>query len=279
VAAPSPSRAWSRLSRLVATAAIVVVTATGCTDEGRSRESEALVPYGPGDLAGTEWLLVATGDHDGVPARATATLRVGDGEATGTGPCNRYRVPFEQDGTDGEDVTTGPVVATQQACPGLERAERRFFQALEIVDTAALESDALVLSGPRDTRLVFERAEDAADAVEGEWHVVSVATEDALVSVLPGTEPRLDFSDDGTVGIQPGCNVATAQWQGRGRRGLSITAPGATLKACEEPAGVMEQEAAILVALERTARVDGAGDALVLLDADDTTTLVLERAS
>ena len=44
--------------------------------------------------------------------------------------------------------------------PRFARFERRFFRELEAVDTAEKQAQRLVLSGPDDVRLTFERDDD-----------------------------------------------------------------------------------------------------------------------
>jgi heat shock protein HslJ len=111
-------------------------------------------------------VLVATGESDGVADATPLTLDIGGDSASGTGPCNRYRVPFTH---DGNDLTTGPLASTKKACaPRLMRAEDRFFRAIETADTVEKEGDRLVLSGDDDDdRLVFARAERAKERCEG----------------------------------------------------------------------------------------------------------------
>jgi putative lipoprotein len=136
----------------------LLVSLAAC-GSGRSVESKALVPRNPGDLVGTHWMLVATHDSDAVPASATFTLDIDAGTASGRGPCNRYHLAFTHDGSD---VTTGPVASTKIACATpLAAAERAYFGALERVDHADREGteSQLVLTGPHDVRLVYDRAE------------------------------------------------------------------------------------------------------------------------
>jgi heat shock protein HslJ len=151
--APRPTRGAGLVCLL-----LLAFVLAGCTAHSRAAESEALLPQDPGDLQGTEWTLVATGDFDAVPASTPLSLHIADRTASGSGPCNRYRMKFTN---SGEDVTTGTLASTKVACePRRMRAEQRFFRDLEAVDTALLEDDQLVLTGPDDVRLVFEPAGD-----------------------------------------------------------------------------------------------------------------------
>jgi heat shock protein HslJ len=116
-------------------AAVGAALLAGC-GHSRSAESEALVPQDPGDLDGTQWVLVGTGGTDAVPPSRTVTLNIAEGTASGSGPCSQFRLPFS---VDGDELTTGPIAATKVACaPRVRRAERRFFQALEKADTAEI---------------------------------------------------------------------------------------------------------------------------------------------
>jgi heat shock protein HslJ len=148
--------------RAVLLAALCLLAA--CSDHGRSAESEALVPREPGNLHGTEWVLVATGDSDAVPADLRSTLDIEDATASGRAPCNSYNLAFKVDGTD---LVTGEIASTRKACPErVMRAENRYFRALAKADTVKKEDDRLVLSGPDDTRLVYARPDDVDDLLE-----------------------------------------------------------------------------------------------------------------
>jgi heat shock protein HslJ len=266
---PPPNRGARVAASLLAAA--VAASLAGC-GHSRSAESEALVPQDPGDLNGTEWVLVAMGDTDAVPPSRTVTLNVAEETASGAGPCNQFRLPFS---VDGDELTTGPIAATKVACaPRVMRAERRIFQALEQADTAEIVSDELVLTGPDDVRLAFAPADDSAD-LGGDWYVASVASSRGLESVH-GSPPRLDFADGGAVQIDSGCNTGSATWTDEGRS-VSITEPRMTLKACESPAGVMEREANLTEALARVAAAETTDDTAVLFDADGAIVLVLTR--
>jgi heat shock protein HslJ len=251
-------------------AAAVGATALAGCGHGRSAESEALVPQDPGDLEGSEWLLVATGDTDAVPPSRTVTLNIADGTASGAGPCNQFRLPFS---VDGDDLTTGPIAATKVACVRqVMRAERRFFHALVAADTAVIVSGELVLTGPDDVRLVFAPTDDSAE-LAGDWYVVSVATDRGLETVQ-GSLPRLGFGNDGQLQVDSGCNTGSATWSEEGRS-VTITEPRMTLKACDTPAGVMEREADLVAAFTRVAAAETVDDTAVLADRDDAIVLVL----
>ena len=122
---------------------------------GRSEEAENLIPHDPGTLAGTSWTLVANDELFKITDANPVTLKIEQGTASGQGPCNSYNLSFVQ---DGDDITTGPVAGTMMACPQPQMdAEAKYFAALDAVDTATMENDRLVLSGPDDVSLAFAR--------------------------------------------------------------------------------------------------------------------------
>src|SRR5262249_51254087 len=84
----------------------------------------------------------------------------------------------------------------------------------------------------------------------------------AVVSLVAGTEITARFAPAGLAGTA-GCNPYLAGYTADGAA-LTITPPVSTRRACAEPPGVMEQEAAYLAALPTTARYRTGGDRLTL---------------
>ena len=271
-----PRHPMQSLTCAVLLALLAVLTAA--CGSGRASESKSVTRPGPGDLVGTRWILVTAGNSDPVPAEPPFTLDISDGTASGTGPCNRYHLPFTH---DGEHVTTGPVASTRVACAEpLLTAEQRYFSKLEKVDTAKNEGteDQLVLTGPDDVRLEYQSADRAASDITGTWSIVNYATRHALQTPLAGTHPTLDFHTDGTLSIETGCNNGSAMWKADGTS-LTITTAAATLKGCGEPVGIAAQEAAMFDALPRTASVELGSTDAVLLDRAGSALFVLEKKS
>jgi heat shock protein HslJ len=267
------ARVVGRSSRAPCLVVLFALCLAAC-GSGRAAESKALIPRDPGKLDGTDWVLVGTGDSDAVPASTTLRLRIEAGSASGNGPCNSFRLDFSH---ESDDVTTGKVAATARACSEpLMTAERKFFSDLEAVDTAHSESGHLVLSGPGDVRLTFERANEPAEKLSGRWDIVSVASGEALSGAVPGSKPTLDFGSQGRLTIATGCNTGSSTWSAHGQS-VSITTPASTRKACADD--LMTQEASIFAALPRAATVDVAHDSAFVLDRAGTTLLVLAGTS
>jgi heat shock protein HslJ len=159
----SPRRAQGPRRLLVRSCAAVLLLLLmmACASHGGDATSVALVPQPPGDLRSTEWKLVAADDWHAVQQARALTVKFGDGTASGRGPCNTFHMKFTFGGDDGEDVTTGPIASTRIACPPrVNLVEQRFLRDLEGVDTAAKQAQRLVLTGPDDVWLAFERIDD-----------------------------------------------------------------------------------------------------------------------
>jgi heat shock protein HslJ len=132
-----------------------------------------------------------------------------------------------------------------------------------------------VLSNDRVGRLVFDRF-DTRDHVVGRWEIVNVNTGDAIVSVVPGTDPTVTFADDGTLQVETGCNTGAGTWELRGDE-LTFGPLALTRRACIAPDGIDEQETAITQALQGTRLVQAAPDQLTLLHPRGTIALVTSR--
>ena len=92
-----------------------------------------------------------------------------------------------------------------------------------------------------------------------------MASGEAIRSVLTGTEPTLTFQENGDAMLRTGCNDGRTTWTLDGEL-LTFGPVAQTRKLCPEPPGLMEQEAALVAALESSASVVVTPDALTLLD-------------
>lgn len=109
------------------------------------------------------------------------------------------------------------------------------------------------------------------------WNVVNINDGSAIVSLLPGTSLTMDFGTDGQVTGAAGCNTYFATFSSNGNA-ITIGQPGATSLFCAEPAGVMEQEAAFLAALQSAATSRITGNTLELTTAGGQIAIIASRA-
>jgi heat shock protein HslJ len=213
-------------------------------------------------LVGVPWTLVSGLDVEGVEASPpSATFE--NGVVGGSTGCNHYGGPVT---IDGDSMKIGMIAATQIACPPpADSVERAYLAALGQVSGWRMDGSALVLvNGDGDELLRYEAASPV-----GDWEATSIQTGDALSSPLPGTTITATFADDGTLSGSAGCNSYTTSYSLDGGE-IEITPPAATKKACADPDGVMEQEAAYLAALPSATHFRVDGGALALLAADGT---------
>jgi heat shock protein HslJ len=85
------------------------------------------------------------------------------------------------------------------------------------------------------------------------WEVVNYNNgRGALVTPLLDTRLTMEFGANGNLSGISGCNTYTASYQVTGSN-ITIGLPGGTQQFCEEPEGIMEQEAEFLAALQSAA--------------------------
>lgn len=96
--------------------------------------------------------------------------------------------------------------------------------------------------------------------------------------MLAGTELTVAFGADGRVTGSAGCNTFMGGYKQEDGT-ITIGPLASTRKLCAEPAGVMEQEAQFLAALESAATYQLDGDMLHLRTADDALAVTMRRAS
>lgn len=99
----------------------------------------------PETLTGTPWLLVPGGDEWQGASLPSVEFSADDGQATGSGGCNRFGGSYS---VDGDALGIGEIASTQMACePAVMEAEQRFLAALAAVERWAVASGRLTLSG------------------------------------------------------------------------------------------------------------------------------------
>jgi heat shock protein HslJ len=267
-----------RLSLLAVTVVLAAAAGCGWNDAVDSRSATAGLPSIRLDLEEHEWVLDRADSSLTVDDDNPVTLSVTGDDVSGTAPCNAYRGTFDLGGELGDGgVEISDIVLTKRACEAATmRSEDEFIAALEAVDHVSVgeDDDRMTLTNQDDggVRLAF-RAYDADELLATTWDIVNVDTGDAIESVLPGTEPTVAFDPDGNVTLETGCNTAGSSWELDGHE-LTVESMRVTLMACPEPEGVVDQEAALVRALESADRVEIAPGELVVLDADGRITLV-----
>ncbi len=108
-----------------------------------------------------------------------------------------------------------------------------------------------------------------SQSLEGtSWQVISYNNgKQAVTSVLIGSELTADFGTDGTLSGSAGCNNYNGGYEVDGDK-ITIGPLASTMKMCNEPEGVMDQESQFLAALESAATYKIEGARLELRTAD-----------
>jgi heat shock protein HslJ len=245
-----------------ASGALLALLVAACTT-GATQAPEANLP-----LEGTTWQLASyvgpEGTEVAVPAGVAATATFQDGSVSGDGGCNRYSGPYT---LDGNKLTIGPVASTQMACEGPSGTlESLYFVALGQVASYAIDDVTLLLENA-DGRAILTLEQARETALAGtEWVATGVNNgNEAVVSVLAGTELTALFAEDGTVAGNGGCNEYTGSYAVEGES-IDIGPLASTKKLCNEPAGVDDQEIQFFAALDAATTHTIIGDVLELRD-------------
>jgi len=255
----------------LALAAAAALASCGSPTDNDTRSATAGLPDTLQSLQAETWVLDPSETTPAVDTEATITLSFGDERLQGQAPCNVYGAPFELEGDHGIDI--GPVTSTMAACDDLD-AERAYLGALEEVDEAdTVDPTRLVLEGD-GVSLAFDRL-DLEEAIAGTWTITALRTGDAVNSPVEGTEPTLTFGTDGTLSADAGCNPIATTWK-LDDAAITFGTAAQGLKACPEPEGVDQQEAALAAALGQAARVD-ITDELTVLDEDGHTLITATK--
>jgi len=94
--------------------------------------------------------------------------------------------------------------------------------------------------------------------------------------MLAGTTLTADFGKDGNLSGNAGCNTYNGAYKVNGDQ-ITIGPLVSTMMACNEPAGVMEQEAQYLAALQSAATYQIEGNVLQLRTKDDALAAIFNR--
>lgn len=258
-----------RLPLLVAAATVgVALGACGSPNGTASPDGAPSETAGLPDLeqalTAHDWLLdVADSSLPGGVANPVTLAFADRTAASGVAPCNTYRGTVALEGDDG--VRIEDIAATLMSCePALEAAEHEYLDALAQVRTADISDPTRLVLTSDGVRLSFT-AIDARELIVGDWALTGVRTGAGVQSMVEGTGPIARVAADGNLVVETGCNTLRTTWEIDGRE-IAIEQPAGTLMNCEEPAGVMDQEAAIAAALTAASTVEITPAALTLLD-------------
>ena len=206
-----------------------------------------------------------------VPPGVEITARFAGGTVAGRSGVNRYRADYE---LDGQSLRLGVAASTMMAGPPeAMAAESAFLTLLGGVQGARVVDATLELLDRDGAPILWFEAAPAVEGITGRWDVRFVRRGDALVSSA-ATEPYLEFDADGRVTGSAGVNRVNGPARVDGDR--VHLGPLMTTRMAGSP-DAMDDEAALLSALDDVAAWRMDEDELVLVDADGETRVTLAR--
>lgn len=223
-------------------------------------------------VEGTRWLLLSYLNADGkmtdVLADSEATAEFGpDGQLSGSTGCNRYFASYT---VDGEKLTIGQGGSTMMACEPTElmQQEADFLAALQNAATFTITGDQLEIRDANNGAVALFQPSQPASLTGTEWTATMVNNgREAVTNLIEGTTITAVFSEDGKLNGSASCNNYMTGYTLDGQN-ITIDPPATTRKLCPEPEGVMEQEAAFTLMLEKAATYSIRGNVLELRTAE-----------
>jgi heat shock protein HslJ len=251
------------LRRSLALLTLTTLALVACADAGDGSGGSGTDPQA---LMGHGWTLDQTSMAalvDDVPAGATVTIAFEDGQASGRAACNSYGGAYDA-GDDGSLSFQGFSVTEMGCEPGLMTLESVYLEALGTVTGFRIDAKLTLHGDGVDLTFDEEVPPVALPLVGTTWTLTTIASGDAVSSVVNGTEVTAEFTADATVSGSGGCNRYTGSYTWTGDQ-LSFSPLAATKMACADD--VMAQEGAFFASMEQVASFAIEGSQLTLADA------------
>jgi len=251
------------------TAAEPIQTEGVADAENKAEDVEETMSY---ELVGTRWVLAsyvnAAGETVAALADREATAEfAADGRMGGNASCNSYFAGYT---VDGDKLTISEAGSTMMACdpPEAMQQEMDFLAALQSAATYAIAGDQLTIANEAGETVLTFKATVPATLVGTNWVATMYNTgTEAVTNVMEGTTITANFAEDGQLNGSAGCNNFMSSYTLDGQN-ITIQPPATTRKACSEPAGIMEQEAAFVNMLPQATTYTISGNNLELRTAE-----------
>lgn len=254
------------IKKLVALAATALLLAACVQAPPRVTEEERFgTPPPDAPFAGSVWALLdirGEEQHDsGVSVEFTT-----DGAFSGFGGCNPFGGSYVLDDstlTIGDDIVTGAAACTDEAQTALES---ELLGTLKQTQTFEVGDGRLTLTASDGGTMRFIAIPQTLGGTT--WTVTGLLRDDALSSVVEGTELTLDFAEDGNLTGSAGCSKFSGEFTDVDGV-LTVSEVTQDTPACTDPEGIMEQEAAFLDALAAPAFIHRDARGLTLREAQE----------
>jgi heat shock protein HslJ len=223
-------------------------------------------------LNDTSWIL---SNLNGVSALAGSpvTLHFAGDKINGTDGCNRYSSTYTVSGT--KFTVNKNIIHTMMACSEtiMQQAAAYTLALTQTANYKIENQELLLLDANGKTLAIFTPQVSGLGGTT--WIVTGYNNgNQAVVSVLAGSELSANFSADGKLSGSAGCNNYMASYE-TSDKNIKISSVGSTKKACGEPNGVMIQESQFLNALKTVATYRRDGNQLELRTAEGALAVTL----
>jgi len=222
----------------------------------------------------TSWTMLTLNGQSAL-TDVQVTMIFMDGKVGGSDGCNSYSGSYKENGgklTFGKDF-----MSTMMACSEpIMGQSTSFINTLTQTASSKVEADQLTLFDKEGKELaVFTK--QITELSGTAWIVIALSNgNDAVETILTGTEISLAFGADGKVSGSAGCNNYSAKYEMSGLS-LEIGQVTSSKTMCTQPDGLMRQEAAFLNALGKIASFRLDGEKLNLLDQNGAILLSLQQ--
>jgi len=257
---------------VVAIAVVGTVLLAACGDDSSSSSTSASgsTASGADALNGTRWTLDIAGLNVPGADKVLPTIAFADGSVSGNAGCNTFSGSYT---VSGASLTIGQLASTKMACGTVETAvETAVLGRLGKVAGYTMTADALTLTDSSGATLLTYAP--APTGLQGAWVATGYLNADksGFVSIVIDTEVTAAFGPDGTLAGSSGCNTYSGSYTVDGDA-MTVSQMISTQKACETPAGVMDQESGYLAALQSSVKFQNDGSTLTLFNADGQQTV------
>jgi len=228
-----------------------------------------------GDLTGKVWALTELMGKAPLAGTGISAEFTADGTVAGSAGCNRYSGTYTVSGGNITFSTQSAMTMMMCEQPVMDQ-ESAYMQALGEARTFAVKGDQLTLFGGDGTGLAVYEAQ-SQELAGTTWEVTAFNNgKQAVVGVLEGTTLTASFGKDGNISGNAGCNNYNGPYKVDGDQ-ITIGPLASTMKMCSDPAGIMDQEAQYLAALQSAANYQIEGNVLELRTKDDAMAALFKR--
>ena len=228
-----------------------------------------------GDLTGKVWAATELMGESPVAGTGISAEFAADGKVSGSAGCNRYSGTYT---VSGSNITfSSPLASTMMMCEqAVMDQESVYLKALGEAKTYAVNGNQLTLAGKDGAQWAVYQAQNQ-DLGGTDWETTAFNNgKQAVVGLLEGTTLTANFSEDGAVSGNSGCNNYTGEYEVKGGQ-ITIGPLASTMMMCSDPPGIMDQEGQFIAALESAASYQIEGNVLELRTKDDALAALFNR--